>query len=245
MSTPNPTRQFVIVPHRPRAKVLLVLLALGWLVSLFLVFEVSRRYAAPHYEQTRADLANARAELATLQERTERLRQRNAVIKRSEEVTRTANQSLQETLAERDQEIAALRADTEFYERLVGGSAQRQGLAVHSLVLSPAGDGAWRYTVTVTQNLKKASVSKGDISLRVDGVRDGKLESLDWANLLQTPQAEPQAFAFKYFQQLEGSLMLPTGFTPHRVRVSVRSDGRQAEQVFPWQDAIKQVEGAS
>jgi hypothetical protein len=39
--------------------------------------------------------------------------------------------------------------------------------------------------------------------------------------------------------------MLPTGFTPHRVRVSVRSDGRQAEQVFPWQDAIKQVEGAS
>jgi hypothetical protein len=94
MSTPNPTRQFVIVPHRPRAKVLLVLLALGWLASLYLVFEVSRRYAAPHYEQTRTDLANARAELATLQERTERLRQRNAVIKRSDEVSRTANQSI-------------------------------------------------------------------------------------------------------------------------------------------------------
>jgi hypothetical protein len=245
MSTPNPHRQFVIVPHRPRTKALLIGLALAWLASLYAMFETTRRYAAPQLERTVAELAAARAEQAELQERTERLRQRNAVIRRSEEVTRAANQSLQETLSDRDQEIAALRADTEFYERLVGGSAQRQGLAVHSLSLGAAGDGAWRYTVTLTQNLKKASVSKGDISLRVDGVRGGKLESLAWADLLQSAQAEPQSFSFKYFQQLEGSLMLPPGFTPHRVRVTVRSDGRQAEQVFPWQDAIKQVEGAS
>ena len=30
-------------------------------------------------------------------------------------------------------------------------------------------------------------------------------------------------------------MMLPAGFTPHRVRVQVRTDGRQSEQVFPWQ----------
>lgn len=245
MSTPSPKRQFVIVPHRPRTKAVLLALALAWLGSLYAVYEATRRHAAPQLEQTTADLRAARTELAQLVGRNERLRQRNAVIRRSEEVTRSANQSLQETLADRDQEIAALRADTEFYERLVGGSAQRQGLAVHSLNLSAAGDGAWRYTVTLTQNLKKASVSKGDISLRVDGVRGGKLESLAWKDLLQSAQAEPQGFSFKYFQQLEGSVMLPPGFTPHRVRVTVRSDGRQAEQVFSWQDAIKQVEGAS
>ena len=245
MSSPNPLRQFVIVPHRPRTRAVLISLGVLWLVSLFAVFELTRRYAAPELERTTTELKSARADLAELQERAERLRQRNAVAKRSEEVTRAANQSLQETLAERDQEIAALRADSEFYERLVGGSAQRQGLAVHSLALGPAGDGAWRYTLTLTQNLKKASVSKGDVSLRVDGVRDGKLESLDWADLVQVPQAPPQAFSFKYFQQLEGSVMLPPGFTPHRVRVSVRSEGRQAEQVFPWQDVIKQDQGAS
>ena len=245
MSTPNPHRQFVIVPHRPRTRAVLIGLGLLWLITVFAAFELTRRYAAPELERTAAELKVARADLAELQERAERLRQRNAVAKRSEEVTRVANQSLQETLAERDQEIAALRADTEFYERLVGGSAQRQGLAVHSLALAPAGDGAWRYTLTLTQNLKKASVSKGDFSLRVDGVREGKLDSLAWADLVQTPEAPPQVFSFKYFQQLEGSVMLPPGFTPHRVRVSVRSEGRQAEQVFPWQDVIKQDQGAS
>jgi hypothetical protein len=233
MSSPN--LRFMIVPHRPRARALLVLLAIAWVGSLWLVFDLTRRYAVPDLNQAESELERARTELADLQQRLDRLRQRNTVARRSDEVSRAANQALQETLAARDEEIAALRADTTFYERLVGGSAQRQGLAVHSLSLAPTGDGAWRYTLTLTQNLKKASVSKGDITLRVDGVRDGKLSSLDWSDLLQEPQATPQGFSFKYFQQLEGSVMLPPGFTPHRVRVQLKSDGRQSEQVFPWQ----------
>ena len=225
----------MIVPHRPRARALVVLLTAAWLASLWGVFELTRRNAVPGYERARSELSKALAEVAELKDREERLRQRHAVSRRSDETSRAANQAVQETLAARDEEIARLRADVAFYERLVGGSAQRQGLAVHSLDLQPTGDGAWRYTVTLTQNLKKASVSKGQITLRVDGVRDGKLSTLGWEDLLQAPTAPPQDFAFKYFQQLEGSVMLPPGFTPHRVRVLLKSDGRQSEQVFPWQ----------
>lgn len=233
----------MIVPHRPRARALVVLLVAAWVASLWGVFELTRRNAVPGFEKTQGELDKALAELADLHDRVERLRQRNAVSHRSDETSRAANQAVQETLAARDEEIAQLRADVAFYERLVGGSAQRQGLAVHSLDLQPTGDGAWRYTVTLTQNLKKASVSKGEITLRVDGVRDGKLSTLGWGDLLQAPQAPPQDFAFKYFQQLEGSVMLPPGFTPHRVRVQVKSDGRQSEQVFPWQRT--QAQGVS
>lgn len=235
----------MIVPHRPRARAVMVLLAVAWAASLWGVFELTRRNAVPDYDRVRGELDKALTELADLQDRVERLRQRNVVARRSDETSRAANQAVQETLAARDEEISRLRADVAFYERLVGGSAQRQGLAVHSLDLQPTGDGAWRYTVTLTQNLKKASVSKGQLMLRVDGVRDGKLSTLGWGDLLQAPEAPPQEFAFKYFQQLEGSLMLPAGFTPHRVRVQVKSDGRQSEQVFPWQQSQAQVQGVS
>jgi hypothetical protein len=238
-----PASRFVIVQRRPRTRVLVVAFVLLWLLSLWAVWALTLRFSAPDLDQLNADLASLRAHSAELEGRVERLRQKNITVGRSDEVSRNANHDLQETLAARDKELADLRNDVAFYERLVGGSAQRQGLTVHSLALRPGDDGSWRYTLTLTQNLKKATVSKGEVTLRVEGVQDGKLSSLAWDDLMQAPQAKPQGFSFKYFQQLEGSLMLPDGFTPHRVRVSLRSDSGQTERVFPWQDT--QTEGVS
>lgn len=235
MTDPAPSR-FVIVQRRPRTRVLVTAFVLLWVLSLWAVHALTYRYSAPGLGKTQTDLAALHEEKVELERRIERLRQRNATLTRSDETSRSANHDLQETLAERDRQLADLRSDVAFYERLVGGSAQRGGLAVHSLALTPGSDGSWRYTLTLTQNLKKASVSKGELTLQVEGVQDGKLSKLAWGELLQSPQAKPQGFSFKYFQQLEGSLMLPTGFTPHRVRVSLRSDSGQTERVFPWQD---------
>lgn len=235
MADPAPSR-FVIVHRRPRTRVLVVAFVLVWLLSLWATFALTYRFSAPDADTLRASADGLRAQNDELEARIERLRQRNTTVTRSDEVSRSANRDLQATLAERDRELSDLRNDVAFYERLVGGSAQRQGLAVHSLSLDPGDDGSWRYTLTLTQNLKKASVSKGEVTLRVEGVQDGKLVNLAWADLLQSPQAKPQDFSFKYFQQLEGSVMLPTGFTPHRVRVSLRSDGGQTERVFAWKD---------
>ena len=235
MPDPAPSR-FVIVHRRPRTRVLVVAFVLLWVLSLWATFALTYRFSAPGLGSAQESLSTLRAQNAELEARIERLRQKNTTLGRSDEVSRSANHDLQETLAERDRELSDLRNDVAFYERLVGGSAQRQGLAVHSLSLAAGEDGSWRYTLTLTQNLKKASVSKGELTLRVEGVQDGKLVNLDWDDLLQSPQAKPQTFSFKYFQQLEGSLMLPSGFTPHRVRVSLRSDGGQTERVFAWQD---------
>jgi len=242
MTEPSSSR-FVIVQRRPRTRVLVLAFVLLWALSLWGVYALTYRFSAPGLGKTQSDLAALHEQNVDLERRIERLRQRNATLTRSDETSRTANHDLQETLAERDRQLADLRSDVAFYERLVGGSAQREGLAVHSLALTPGDDGSWRYTLTLTQNLKKGSVSKGELTLQVEGVQDGKLGTLAWGELLQSPQAKPQVFSFKYFQQLEGSLMLPTGFTPHRVRVSLRSDSGQTERVFPWQDT--QTEGVS
>lgn len=240
--TPPPSR-FVIVQRRPRTRVLVTLFVLLWALSLWAVYTITWRVSAPSVGTLQASLATVREQNLDLERRIERLRQKSATLGTSDEVSRSANHDLQETLAARDRELADLRTDVAFYERLVGGSAQRQGLTVHSLALAAGADGSWRYTLTLTQNLKKASVSKGELTLRVEGTQDGKLSSLEWGELLQSPEAKPQSFSFKYFQQLEGSLVLPAGFTPHRVRVSLRSDSGQTERVFPWQDT--QTKGVS
>ena len=63
-------------------------------------------------------------------ERLGQLEQEVTTLARSDQISREANLKLQGALAERDEEIAGLRADLAFYERFVGATAQRRGLTV-------------------------------------------------------------------------------------------------------------------
>lgn len=167
----------------------------------------------------------------------ERLQQEIATLKRSDQISRDANQELQATLALRDEEIAALRADVAFYERFVGATAQPRGLSVHELELRPQqNDGrVWRYVATLTQTRDRDTPSEGRLTLSLEGTRDGKLQRLSWSDLRQQPDAPGQGYAFKYFQRVEGDLMLPAGFVPLRVNARlVPARGAAVERTFPW-----------
>lgn len=226
----------IVTKHRPRGYLRWVLLFVLWAVSVAAAYWSGARLAAPDAGLLRERLALVEAEYAKASQRVDRLGQKVATLERSEQVGRDAARALQATLAERDAELASLRNDVAFFERLAGGGMQRQPLAVHSLTFEPAGDNGWRYLLTLTQNLKKAAVSKGEFTLRVEGTQGGKLRTLGWPDLMQAPEAKPRAFSFKYFQQIEGSIALPADFVPHRVRVNIRSDQGQTEKVVPWPD---------
>ncbi|MGY1410899.1 DUF6776 family protein [Luteimonas sp. A611] len=178
------------------------------------------------------------------QAQVEALAQQVATLTRSDQISRDANRDLQGTLAERDEEIAALRADVAFYERFVGSTAQRRGLTVHQLALTPRAGQAWHYTATLTQNLNRGAVSSGRLSLAVEGTRDGRLERLDWAALRQDPEAAGVEYSFKYFQQVEGEIILPPGFEPLRIRVRLTpASGPPVDQTLPWDEVAGAAPG--
>jgi hypothetical protein len=224
----------VPLPSRPLRRWLLIVTAALWLCSLMLVWWCAVRWASPH-------LASVRAENVRLREQTRQfddLNQRVTTLKSSDDISRAANQELQASLSERDEEVSALRADVAFYERLVGTSGQRRGLSVHSVKMDRDANGSWHYATTLTQNLNRGKISQGDMTLQIDGAKAGKLQTLQWDDLLQKPSAAAQPFEFRYFQKVEGNVMLPPGFTPNRVRVDLRSEGTTIQQVFPWSDAL-------
>jgi hypothetical protein len=235
MSSPAPDKpRFVIVPHRPHARALLAIAAVLWLASLVAVGYWASSRAAPGLSKARAELAIASKRATQAEALVKQLRQNVATLRRSDQISRSANIELQASLAEREEEVSGLRADVAFYERLVGATGQRRGLSVHEAVFAPEAGGTWRYTVTLTQNLNRGAISKGEARVSVEGVSGGRLQTLRWEDLVQKPGAPGQAFSFRYFQQLEGSIMLPEGFTPQRVRVQLRSDGSTVDQAFPW-----------
>jgi hypothetical protein len=166
------------------------------------------------------------------------LEQRIAVLARSDQISREANRDLQSTLAERDEEIASLRADVGFYERFVGATGQRHGLAVHDLKLKAQDAQVWKFTATLTQNLNRGAVNSGRLTMSVEGSVGGRMQKADWATLRQQADAAGLAYSFKYFQQLEGDLLLPPGMKPVRVLVRLQpASGAAVEQTFSWADA--------
>jgi hypothetical protein len=226
-------RHLRLPPLRRRTRWALIALAALWIGSVGLAWWGSAR--SPR-------LASLTAENERLREQTkllDDLRQRTITLKRSDDISRAANQELQTSLAERDEEVSALRADVAFYERLVGTSGQRRGLSVHSVKMQQDANGSWHYDATLTQNLNRGKISQGDLTLQIEGAKAGKLQTLLWNDLLQKPDATPQPFEFRYFQKVEGSVMLPPGFTPHRLRVYLRSEGTTIQQAFPWSDALR------
>ena len=162
-----------------------------------------------------------------------------ATLKRSDQISRQANADLQGTLAERDEEIAGLRADIAFYERFVGATAQRHGLNVHELKLEPQRDPqVWHFVATLTQNLNRGAVNRGRLLLALEVSEGGKMRRLDWNTLRQQQSAPGVDYSFKYFQQVEGDILLPEGVKPVRVVVRlVPVSGASVEQSFTWSEA--------
>jgi len=225
-----------VPPPRPVGwPVLIAVLAVALSFGGWGLWQVFARHAgeAPTPAQSRAQ-----------QQRIEELEQRAATLARSDQISRDANRDLQAALSERDEEIAGLRADVAFYERFVGATAQRRGLSVHELTVLPQDEQSWHFTATLTQNLNRGAVNAGRLLVAVEGSEAGKLRRLGWSDLRQQPDAPGVAYSFKYFQQVEGDLLLPPGFKPVRVIARlVPQGGAAVEQSFPWAQATAK-EGA-
>ncbi|MGY0504874.1 DUF6776 family protein [Luteimonas sp. e5] len=203
---------------------------LPWAVALIAILIAlaswfSARQAASTATTTQADAA---------------LQQEIANLRQSDRISRQAMLELQDSLAERDEQIIALRADLDFYERFVSPQVQRRGLSVHDAVVAPEAANVWRFELTLTQAREQAGGSSGTLELAVEGSRDGQLVQLDWAELRQQAEAPGIDYSLRYLQRVEGQFALPEGFVPTRLLVRLKpARGNALEHAFNWKDIVR------
>lgn len=228
----------VVRTHRPERRWRWILaIALLWLASL----------AAAMLLQHRLVGVGEHLSVARAQRDHDALLQKIAIAERAAQVARAASADLQQSLRDRQEEIAGLRADLAFYSKLTDGRSKPEGLAVHGVrMVSGATPGVYNFTVTLTQTLKSGQIASGHVKLSVDGIRADKLTTLAWADLAPNQEASGLPFSFKYFQQVGGTVMLPAGFIPNRVHVEADAGGDmgRADQDFTWSDALADQEPA-
>ncbi|GMU44126.1 MAG: hypothetical protein IT479_13095 [Xanthomonadales bacterium] len=238
VSTSGPRLRLIEENPSARRRLRLIV-ALLWALSLAGTWLWMRQTLAPQFGEVARELAQARRALVVAETERARLQRLVAQHERGEQVARGANGELQRTLAARQEEIASLRSDLGFYQRLMEGGAQRPGLSVHSLVLRATDDPrAFQYALTLSQNLKRNRQASGTVEMLVGGSRGAENANLRLDELGGGEAA--LEFSFKYFQQLNGLIMLPEGFKPASVRLRVQpEDGGNVEREFMWKDVIE------
>jgi hypothetical protein len=232
----RPPPRFVVRPHDTAGQRRRWLwLGAGWLGSLLLTglgVGLLVHRATPAAGEQRL--------IQALSLQNEQLKQQVANLQRSEQVTEIATKTLRGSLAEREEEIAGLRADLGFYARLVGGDAQREGLRVQEVTLQPiAGTRGWNLTLSLTQNAKRGEEVSGKVLVGVEGLRGDKVVQLDWASLGDATQKDGLPFRFKYFQQLHATMVLPADVRPNRLHITVQPAGDEAvSRSVAWSEAL-------
>jgi hypothetical protein len=95
---------------------------------------------------------------------------------------------------------------------------------------------AWRFQLVLTRNTKSDNVLSGSVELEVHGEEQGEVRQLSFSDLT-ADRAGTLVFQFRYFQRLEGRLILPPAFEPQRVLIRVIEDGVEdppVERSFDW-----------
>ena len=182
-----------------------------------------------------------------LQARAHRLAARNAELEsqnqslgQQQQTANTAIAALKQAMASRDAEMQTLKQEQAFYAKLIGIDGSRSGLGVHSIALTPVKNtNAWNFTVTLVNTAENADSARGKLTVAVEGVQGGKLTTLDWARLSGSGGKGGIPFAFKFFQQVQGSLALPKGFVPNRVAVTLQPEGGSSvTRKLDWSEAL-------
>lgn len=207
-------------------------------IALSLLFVTWHLASAPvetDSEDLRQNLDFVSRELQTLKDRLDRTQAREAVLQRETDVLRQANRLLREQETQRQSELNALQSELDFYRRLAGTGGAQTGLDVYRVELLATGsERVFQYALTLTQNIRRASIISGRAQIDVEGTLDDHPVTLRWSQI-GGDEPEP-AFRFKYFQQLEGYLALPEAFQPIRLVITLETGGSRnpVQRSYDW-----------
>jgi len=228
----------VVKAHRPwvtRLIWILGILALaiaGW--STFDYGRYSAKFDSAEARKSEASFVEIRDALST---EIETLREEKAVLKRAAQIERQAYNELDTTIQALQSEILELKEELAFYRGIVSPRDASRGLRIQKFTFVENGvSRSYRYKIVLSQVLKNDRVSFGKMQLAFEGLQGNVPKVLKLREVTEK-QVNDLNFKFKYFQNIEGNIVIPEGFNAARIRLRIFPRGRQEdmiEKTFDW-----------
>ncbi len=236
------SKHVIVKHHHPLKKALCYLgIVVALLASGWWLFDYGRSRAGFESSLASEERDRLRERIQQLEEETASLRAQKAVHERAREIDRLAYDQIDNSLKAQQSELLELKEEVIFYRGIVGSSDQVRGLQLLSFRLeSNGGKRNFRYRLILNQLEKNNRVIKGRVRLTLIGLQGDQQVELSHADITKKG-GKGELFRFKYFQELDGDILLPDGFVPLRIKVKARSSGKKPksiERIYSWSDLI-------
>ncbi|AUM12091.1 DUF6776 family protein [Ketobacter alkanivorans] len=237
--TGSPDPQMMLVSQRqtPLWKRLLM-------SSLVLFLVAGGFFIAGYYQGIREKIhvlderAELRLETEQLKQDVSQLQEQAAIHKHGSELERQASERVRKENISLQNRVSELEEAVSFYKGIMAPRKNDKGLRIERLELSSTvNKRRFKYKVVMTQVADNSSYISGSVSLNLVGVRQGVKESIPFEQLSQEQSSSGIPFKFRYFQNVDGEIVVPDEFVPEQIEVIAQSKGRKAtrlEKRFDW-----------
>ncbi len=184
------------------------------------------------FQNLSADYQRLQTELAEISVNYDDTRQQltNATV--GSEVDRQAVNDVRSIISKHKQTINALNEEISFYKGLMAPTEREQGLGIRSWELySGSEPRRLQFKLVLQQLAVKHTVLKGAVTVDVVGKMAGEEKTLSLDVLSDQIDKRDMPLRFKYFQSIDGELLLPEGFEPNRVAIVARATSPKAVKV--------------
>jgi len=228
-------QRMVVVPHRPWLRYTLLA---GVVTAAALGFGFGYLDAADEFATTSADNQQMALELADARDELLGLRSQVVISDRTSIMDQRANEEVQETINSLRQRIMQLEQDVMFYRQVMTPELADPGLIIAEFTVQPTDSpDTYRYRAVFRQAGAGDRELKGKVQIDVAGTRAGEKVLLPLQELVSGAETVNTVLNFRYFQNIEGELVVPADFLPAQVEIraeSMEPQQRKLEKLFNW-----------
>ncbi len=223
----------------------LAALLVASLVSAWGIFEYGRYragYDRVAFKEVRQKLEQSNA---AFEAELRKLRKEKLDLEHTMRIESQAYSQVRKDLMGLQDELLELKEELAFYRGIISPSDVNRGLQIQRFTLTKSGgERSWHYKLVLTRVLKNRGTARGTAEILVEGVsaESGVNKQLTLSGI-SVPRVQQLRYNFKYFQNIEGEIELPAGFTPSRAILILKPGGKgnktQLKKVFDWPEGHK------
>ena len=176
-----------------------------------------------------------------LEEENKRLGERIIMLERTTQIDSQAAAEFHEEMKGLQDEIYTLKGELEFYQAIMASTSSTQGLSIQGMQIDELQiENNYHFKLILTHVAKSDKVAEGTVEISLEGLQSGVAKVLNITDLVSNRTMD-LSFNFKNFKRIEGNMIIPEGFTPHRVIVRLQPKDTKLskiKRVFDWSEML-------